>query len=317
MNMNSLEAFKKSIKEEEIPSLDKEKTISYIRNHKKERKGIKIRPRQIMIVASLSVLLISGIVFGEEITTQLKKVFQIKDESGNVEYEYSKMDEPKGAALLPEVLSKSELNAINNYRSKVEKAIEPGSIAFFIDLNTIEKLDMLHGVSRFKEFDTFKKLESSIKNSSLKSFGEGKHGYEFTKGSVLYKADEESYKNETREDFIKRLTKKAKSEGSRFAYEQYKMTDEAEIICLIYSDSEYNRLEFTINEIDELGYKLESSVFAPEKIKKIQIDSREAIIEYEPYLRVHFIIDNKIYFLHPSGNVTEEEIVEIIKLLGE
>lgn len=315
MNINSVESLERTIQNEETPELDKEKVINYLANYKEEDKK-RGKPKYILATIFICAILVSGVVFGEEIVNHIKKTFQIRDKSGEIQYEYSLMEEPKHVALLPKLLSEKELNAIWEYWNKVAKTIEPGSIAYFIDLDTYEKTDMIIGVSRFKEYHSFKDLKNATEKMNYKSFGEEMYGYKFIEGSVLYKVDKKALKSKSRDEFVEMLIKKAKKEGSRFAYEACEMTDEVEIVNLSYSDLEGRKYKFMIQNLDDLGHKEESSKFDPSKIKELKAGSIDVILEFEPHSVARFVMDGNRYCLFTTGtSVTEEDIVKIVELL--
>ena len=250
-----------------------------------------------------------------------KEAVETKDENGKVELRYKEWESPNGIATLHEKVTENEFNAINNYWSKLNKTIEPGTIGYFIDLETFEKTDMIHGVARLKEYDTFKKFEVASTKMDYVSFGEEKSGYKFSNGSIQFKADKEAIKKESREDFIKRLTEKAKIEGSRFAYDPVKMTDDIEFLQFEYIGPEDKTYYFTVCEASDYpkgedgAIEIETTMFEPEKVKVLKIGSKEVLFEIKNSAR--FIIGDELYHLYGSFDVTEDDIVQIITSLLE
>lgn len=304
MVMKDMEYFEIEIREECIPTLDKDKLYSVLEGKEHFKLNNKFGFRKAIVVGLMLVVLVTGVVFGEDIFHYIKNkegetIFALRKDT---ETELDRVEEDREYFNSKEVFE---------FEQKIMEQLKPGEIAAYVDMERSAKSPndfKISFVNKPMKIDSIDELRKSTV-TPYKVLNEELSGYEFVEASINY--DFGGYDEIRNMENV--LTNKAKDNNERFEFMLVETTKEASNINLTYKNSQDYIIYINISPkvMMVTKPKLDDSL-----VKTIKIDDIEVI--YDELGREFFYkVDDILYTISSStsSSFTKEGIANIIHSL--
>lgn len=328
MDMKNIEEFEYLIRNESIPKLDKEKLLLKIMQTNDNKLKLRFKPKRSILISIISILLFSGLVFGEELVKLTKIIFKVEINNGGDRFALFTTDGskyPKSKMIYAGTeeakISTEKVVELTKFKKELIKKLEPGCRIYIMDDYGVDYLGEKESLSvefinKPLEFKSLEELKSYFVPEFM-TLGNSTLGYEFYGSEAFY-----NYGTDYKEKYEHFLTVKEELEG-RLATSKDKIvytipepiTTHFDEIIIKYRNESKDPMERKLDiHIYYEGGAVEGASFSTDKIEKIKVGKDEVLYNITKR-NVYYKKDGTVYKFILPYNFDKREIVELIKSL--